>query len=127
MSLHNKAVSLHNKVVLVTGAAKRVGRGIAIRLAREGASVAIHYGGSEREAREVSELCGGAPIFKANLEKVSEIEDLFVRAEFDLGGDGVHLRSPCAARMEQPGRVGKGICDALYPHVKPGHDGVVGC
>lgn len=78
-------MSLKNKVVLVTGAAKRVGRGIAIRLAREGATVAIHYGGSEKDAREVSELCGGAPIFQANLESVPEIEAMFARVKAECG------------------------------------------
>jgi len=66
-----------NRVILVTGAAKRIGRGIALRLAREGANVAIHYHGSEAEARETSAECGFAPFFRANLERVSEIESLF--------------------------------------------------
>jgi NAD(P)-dependent dehydrogenase (short-subunit alcohol dehydrogenase family) len=65
------------KVVLVTGAAKRIGRSIALRLAAEGARVAIHYNGSEREARATAEECGGAAIFKANLESVAEIRALF--------------------------------------------------
>jgi pteridine reductase len=42
--------SLSGKVVLVTGAAKRVGAAIARRLHREGANVMLHYRGSEREA-----------------------------------------------------------------------------
>ena len=65
------------KVILVTGAAKRIGRGIALRLAKEGAKGAIHYGGSEAEARKTAEDCGGAPLFQADLEKVSEIKRLF--------------------------------------------------
>lgn len=65
------------KVVLVTGAAKRIGRSIALRLAAEGALVAIHYNGSEHEARATAEECGGAPIFQANLESVAEIRALF--------------------------------------------------
>lgn len=66
------------RVVLVTGAAKRIGRGIALRLAREGATVAVHYGESEAEAREVAGLCGNeAAVFRADLAKVSEIERLF--------------------------------------------------
>lgn len=69
--------TIKGKVVLVTGAAKRIGRSIALRLAAEGARVAIHYNGSEREARATAEECGGAPIFKANLESVSEIRALF--------------------------------------------------
>jgi 3-oxoacyl-[acyl-carrier protein] reductase/pteridine reductase len=68
---------LKGKVVLVTGAAKRIGRGIALRLAAEGARVAIHYQRSEPEARRTAEECGGAPLFRADLEKVPEIERLF--------------------------------------------------
>lgn len=68
---------LAGKVVLVTGAAKRIGRGIALRLAREGARVAIHYSSSEAEARATAAECGNAPIFRANLERVAEIESLF--------------------------------------------------
>jgi NAD(P)-dependent dehydrogenase (short-subunit alcohol dehydrogenase family) len=68
---------LEGKVVLVTGAAKRIGRGIALRLAAEGARVAIHYFESEDEARQTAAECGGAPVFRANLESVPEIERMF--------------------------------------------------
>lgn len=74
-----------NKVILVTGAAKRIGRAIALRLAKEGARVAIHYGASEAEARETAAECGNAPIFNANLENVSEIETLFEAVEQRMG------------------------------------------
>ena len=70
---------------MVTGAAKRIGRGIALRLAREGARVAIHYGNSEAEARATAADCGGAPIFRANLESVPEIARMFVEIESTLG------------------------------------------
>jgi NAD(P)-dependent dehydrogenase (short-subunit alcohol dehydrogenase family) len=68
---------LEGKVVLVTGAAKRIGRGIALRLAAEGARVAIHYFESEDEARQTAAACGDAPLFRANLENVPEIERMF--------------------------------------------------
>jgi NAD(P)-dependent dehydrogenase (short-subunit alcohol dehydrogenase family) len=45
--------ALSGKVVLVTGAAKRLGRAIALAAAEQGADVAITYRSSEREAREV--------------------------------------------------------------------------
>ncbi len=72
--------------VLVTGAAKRIGRVIAIELSRRGFEVAIHFGRSRHEAEEVSRECGGAPIFQADLAQVSEIQRLFseVRERFGL-------------------------------------------
>jgi NAD(P)-dependent dehydrogenase (short-subunit alcohol dehydrogenase family) len=76
---------LAGRVVLVTGAAKRVGRGIALRLAREGARVAIHYQNSEAEARQTAAECGGAPLFQANLESVAAIERLFADVEQKMG------------------------------------------
>lgn len=73
------------KVVLVTGAAKRIGRGIALRLACEGARVAIHYQRSEAEARRTAEECGGAELFRANLESVDAIAHLFEEVESRFG------------------------------------------
>lgn len=77
--------SLEGQVVLVTGASKRIGRGIALRLAREGARVAIHYHGSEPEARATAAECGNAPLFQANLERVAEIERLFTEVDAHFG------------------------------------------
>ena len=66
------------QTVLVTGAAKRIGRCIALDLARRGARVLIHYHGSEEEARRTAdEAGGGALIFRANLERVPEIVRMF--------------------------------------------------
>lgn len=70
--------------VLVTGAAKRIGRVIAIELSRRGFEVAVHYGQSRAEAESVSRECGGAPVFQADLTRVEEIRRLFqeVRERF---------------------------------------------
>jgi NAD(P)-dependent dehydrogenase (short-subunit alcohol dehydrogenase family) len=78
--------SIHGKTILVTGAAKRIGRSIALRLAREGARILIHFNGSEDEARKTAEECGhGAQIFRANLESVAEIEALFAAVKHEAG------------------------------------------
>ena len=76
---------IQGKTVLVTGAAKRIGRGIALRLAREGARVLIHYHGSEAEARKTAEECGGAELFQANLESVAEIEKMYADIRVRIG------------------------------------------
>jgi len=65
--------------VLVTGAAKRIGRSIALRLAEDGHRVLIHFHGSRAEAERTALDCGGAPLFQANLENVAEIVRMFER------------------------------------------------
>lgn len=76
---------MQGKVVLVTGAAKRVGRAIARRLAAEGARIAIHYSTSETEARATAAECGEAPLFRADLASVTAIHELFGAVENHFG------------------------------------------
>jgi NAD(P)-dependent dehydrogenase (short-subunit alcohol dehydrogenase family) len=76
---------LDGRVILVTGAAKRIGRTIALHLAKHGARIAIHYSTSEVEAFATAAECGGAPVFRANLERVAEIETLFARVHAHFG------------------------------------------
>lgn len=92
---------LEGKTVLVTGAAKRIGRGIALRLFREGARVAIHYHLSEAEAHRTAAECGGAPLFRANLEDVGEITRMFGEVEERLGRlDGLVNNAARFARFD---------------------------
>jgi len=74
------------KIVLVTGAAKRIGRGVALASYQAGYRVAIHYSTSEKEARETAAQCGDAPLFRANLENVDEIRRMFGEVEQRCGG-----------------------------------------
>ena len=62
---------------MVTGSAKRIGRAIALRLTAQGFRVAIHYGESEKEARQTAKECGDAPVFQADLGNVSDIRRMF--------------------------------------------------
>jgi NAD(P)-dependent dehydrogenase (short-subunit alcohol dehydrogenase family) len=69
------------KAVLVTGAAKRLGREIALEFARQGWDVAIHYGRSQQEARETVEQIQAHGVkslaFQADLADEGAIKDLF--------------------------------------------------
>src|SRR6185503_19671419 len=77
------------KNVLVTGAAKRLGRAIALHLAGAGWNVAIHYHGSAAEAESaVAEARGlgvKAITLKADLSKEAETQALIGRAAEGLG------------------------------------------
>lgn len=48
-------MEINDANVLVTGSAKRVGRSMALRLADDGANVAVHYRSSEEEAQETAD------------------------------------------------------------------------
>jgi pteridine reductase len=81
--------SNHSRVALVTGAAKRLGRAVALRLAADGADVVIHYRQSQREAletvEEVKKLGRRALAIAADLTNVSEIENLFAQTAEHFG------------------------------------------
>jgi pteridine reductase len=71
---------LAGRVALVTGAGKRLGRAVALRLAKEGADIAVHYGKSGNEAQEVvgeiEKLGRRAAAFSAELTDVEAIRKL---------------------------------------------------
>ena len=83
--MENTVSELTGKTILVTGAARRIGRAIALRLHAEGARVLIHYSASADEARQTAAECGNAMLFRANLESVAEIRAMFEDVEQRAG------------------------------------------
>ena len=80
---------LTGKVALVTGAAKRLGRAIALHLAREGADVVVHFHRSSEEAQEVvtqiTDLGRRAICLPADLAKKSDIDMLLANSNKEFG------------------------------------------
>jgi len=103
-----------NKTVLITGAAKRIGRGIALRLHQAGYRVAIHYGNSEKEARATAEECGSAPLFKANLESVEEIRLMFSEVGEQLGSIYGLVNNAARFRRRDPLEVTEADWDFIH-------------
>jgi NAD(P)-dependent dehydrogenase (short-subunit alcohol dehydrogenase family) len=68
------------RVVLVTGAARRLGRVIALELARHGWDIALHYGRSRSDAlatqREIQQLGRRCELFAADLSLAEQVETL---------------------------------------------------
>ncbi|GMX65323.1 SDR family oxidoreductase [Paenibacillus elgii] len=72
---------LEGKVALVTGASRGIGRSIALRLAQEGAFVAVHYGKRQNEAeavvRQIEQSGGCACAIGADLNALDGVHELF--------------------------------------------------
>ena len=81
--------SLLNRVALVTGSGKRLGRAVAIGLAEQGADVVIHYRSSEAEAREavaeIEKLGRRSVALQADLAQISELPPLFQKVQDNFG------------------------------------------
>ena len=73
-------MKIENKVAIVTGASRGIGRGIAKRFAQEGARVAINYNTSEREASlfldEIEREGGKAILARADVSKRAEVKQM---------------------------------------------------
>src|SRR5580658_3510124 len=93
---------LQGKVALVTGAAKRIGRSIAIALAEEGADVVITYRESaieaEKTVRELQDLGVQAAAVAANLRQPESIRSAIQEAAENFGRLDVLVNS--AGRFE---------------------------
>src|ERR1700683_5313748 len=78
-----------SKAVLVTGAAKRLGRAVSLGVGKHCWGVAIHYNNSESDAQETAALIRGmnrnTALLEANLGNENEVTGLIGRATAKLG------------------------------------------
>ena len=83
-------MGLEGRVALVTGAARDVGREIALALASEGAAVAVNYNSSDERAQAVVdeiEATGGRAIAcKADIADLAAVRQMVDRTATELGG-----------------------------------------
>ncbi len=98
-------MEIEGKVALVTGAAKRLGRSIALALAERGAELVIHYRDSEREAQEILSLirrAGGKPVaVRGDVSVAADVERIvetamraFGRIEILVNNAAIFYRTP---------------------------------
>lgn len=91
---------LENKIALVTGASRGIGRGIALRLAKEGATVIVNYNGNAAKAAEVVDeitAAGGtAEAYACNVaddtackEMIQHVLDTYGRLDILVNNAGI--------------------------------------
>jgi 3-oxoacyl-[acyl-carrier protein] reductase len=111
-------MKLQNKVALVTGASRGIGRAIALRLASEGARVAVHYNRNADAAREViteiEKRGGQAQIFAADLASVEEARNLVSRVEQAWGPVELLINNAGQAEFARLEKVSESDYDAMF-------------
>lgn len=79
-----------DRVAVVTGGSRGIGRETAVRLGRDGFAVVVTYGGSQAEAdevvQEVEQAGGRAVAVQADVADETAVSTLFDRAEETFGG-----------------------------------------
>jgi len=89
---------LTGTTALVTGASRGIGRAIALRLAKDGAEVAVHYGrnreAAERVVEQITSDGGAAFAVQADLQTVQGVYDCYAAM------DGVLLRMNRANKFD---------------------------
>lgn len=85
---------LKNKVAIVTGGARDIGRAVSLKLAGEGASVVVNYFKKEEEAKETLEQIkangGKAIAVYGDMTKPEDISNLIAKAQ-EAFGEEIHL------------------------------------
>jgi pteridine reductase len=111
------AKPLEGQVALVTGAGRRIGSAIALRLAAEGARVVVHYRESEREAAgvaaEIARTGGKSLCMRADLTHANEIDRLFAEVERDTGRLDILVNNAAVFSPTEVGKTTESQWDAL--------------
>lgn len=93
---------LKDKVAIVTGGSRDIGRAVSVQLAKEGAKVVVNYFGNKDNADKTLELIkeagGEGIIVKADMTKSAEVEQL-VAATKEAFGNQIHILANVAGGL----------------------------
>ena len=98
-------LNIENKVALVTGGARDIGKLISLNLASENVSVAVNYNSSSKEAddtiSEIKKLGGNAKAYKGNVSDYNEMKNMINSINLDFGGIDFLINNAGYTRVER--------------------------
>jgi 3-oxoacyl-[acyl-carrier protein] reductase len=93
---------LKNKVAIVSGGSRDIGRAVSIQLAKEGAKVVVNYFSNKQNAEEtlalIKAIGGEAIIVQADMTKTAEVEKLVVETQKAFGQE-IHILANVAGGL----------------------------
>lgn len=96
-------MKLRGKCALVTGSSRGIGRGIALKLAENGAKVAVHYYQKEDQAKatlgKIREMGADGFVVQADVCRPEDISRMFAKVKAEFGGLDIFVNN---ARPEVP-------------------------
>lgn len=111
--------SLKGETALITGAARRLGRAVALALAEEGVNLVLHYRRSADEADALRRELAGRGVaswaLQADFEDPQEAQELLRRARDAAGPITILLNN---AAIFPPGRLGEITLDDLQQSIR---------
>jgi enoyl-[acyl-carrier protein] reductase III len=87
--MHKGEKNMSEKVAVVTGSSRGIGKAIALRLAKEGYDIVVNYARSKeaalQTAQEIEALGRKALVVKANVGKVEKVQEMFAQVDEVFG------------------------------------------
>jgi len=98
--------SLLGKVAIITGSSRGIGRGIAERLGRDGASVVVTYAGNRDKAEEVVQVITSAgskaTAIQVDLRKLEDVRMLFEKVIAQFGKVDILVNNAAGKNIFKP-------------------------
>jgi NAD(P)-dependent dehydrogenase (short-subunit alcohol dehydrogenase family) len=110
--------ALSGRIALVTGAGMGIGRGIAVELARQGASVGIHYAHSAKGAQEavdeIQRAGGKAVAVQGELGKISDCRRVVDKVAEEFGGIDILVNNAGVTRADDFLKISEEVYNEVF-------------
>jgi len=111
-------MNLKNKIAFVSGASRGIGRAIALRLARDGADVIVHYSssadGAEQTVADIEKLGRHALSVQADLTNLSAVRNACASIKSTFGAIDILVNNAGYAKYDILNEVTENDFDAIF-------------